>query len=117
MTWFRVSPLDPDDAAALAADLFDLDSWAATAAALHEAIAQARDRLDQDSGDGARGDGGEVAAGFKLAAAALRHLVHDPRLPEPLVPAGWPANMLRLAYDDYEHAYQRLLHNFFKSVV
>ncbi len=55
---------------------------------------------------------------FTISAAAVRHLTVDPRLPasvladaRPSAPP-WPAHDLRIAYDDYERRFQRLLHDF-----
>lgn len=105
---YPVAPLTSARAADLAGRLFDLSGWAATAAALEEAIDRTRNRLDDHPE--------AVVSGFNLASATLRHLVHDPQLPPELTPPGWPADTLRQAYDDYERAYQHLLRQFFRSV-
>jgi phenylacetic acid degradation operon negative regulatory protein len=70
------------DAAALAARLWDLDGWAARARTLNAALEAAVD----------------PAARFTAAAAALRHLLADPVLPPALLPAGWPGAELRRRY-------------------
>ncbi len=108
VSWYRVSPLDDGSATALAARLFDLDPWAETATALRTAIARAHRDLETDDD--------AVVSGFTLASATLRHLVHDPQLPAPLLPPDWPADDLRRAYEDFERAYQRQLRAFFRSV-
>lgn len=105
--WFLLAPIDPARSRPLAADLFDLDRWATTATAMVSAMNDARSRLDTDDD--------AVVSGFNLASAALRHLVHDPRLPAELAPPIWPADDLRVAYEDFEAAYQQLLRQFFRS--
>ena len=44
-----------------------------------------------------------------MAAATLRHVRTDPLLPEALLPAGWPADRLRVRYTVYVDAIQRLV--------
>ena len=41
----------------------------------------------------------DLAPGFELSAAVLRHLQADPLLPAELLPAGWPGTSLREEYD------------------
>jgi len=108
VAWYRVAPLQGDVAQDLAHRLFDVDGWATTARALQAAIHTAQTEL--------HGHDDAVVAGFNLASATLRHLVHDPQLPPALAPCCWPAEALRQAYEDYEHAYQQLLRRFLRSV-
>jgi phenylacetic acid degradation operon negative regulatory protein len=108
VVWYRIAPLDHAAAAALAASLYDLDTWAGTATALHLAICDARRRLD--------GDDDAVVFGFNLASATLRHLVHDPQLPPELAPPCWPAETLRRSYAELEVDYKQLLRRFFRSI-
>ena len=42
----------------------------------------------------------DLAPGFELSAAVLRHLQADPLLPAELLPDGWPGPALRHAYED-----------------
>jgi phenylacetic acid degradation operon negative regulatory protein len=70
----------------LAARLWPLDAWSATARALL-AHAAAADR---------------PADRFTAFAAAVRHLLTDPVLPPGLLPADWPGAELRAAYADYQ---------------
>ncbi|OBF26866.1 PaaX domain-containing protein, C- domain protein [Mycobacterium sp. ACS4331] len=70
---------------ALAAQLWDLDAWAADARHLLAALAEA----------------GERSARFVTAAAIVRHLLTDPVLPAQLLPDDWPADELRRAYTDF----------------
>jgi phenylacetic acid degradation operon negative regulatory protein len=73
----------PEDPATLAAELWDLAGWAAHATNLLELLrhwARPADRLT-------------------AAAATVRHLLTDPVLPAPLLPASWPAGELRTARD------------------
>lgn len=108
VAWFRVDPVEGNTGRALAGQLYDLAGWAATAADLARAIDRAHRRLETDDD--------AVVSGFRLASATLRHLVHDPQLPDALLPDGWPADDLRRTYEDYERAYQRLLRAFFRSI-
>ena len=90
------------DARALAATLWDLEEWSATAQRLRRAMSVLLDRLDE-------GDTSSLAPGFVVAAAVLRHLVADPLLPPELRPADWPGDALRADYDRYDLAYRGLL--------
>jgi phenylacetic acid degradation operon negative regulatory protein len=74
-----------DDPAGLAAQLWDLPTWARDG-----------DRLLADMADA-----GDVPERFVLAAAIVRHLLTDPVLPAELLPARWPGERLRLAYRDF----------------
>jgi len=89
----------PDgDPKALAGALWDLRGWANRAD-------QLRHRLD-DLPATAPAD---LAPGFELSAAVLRHLQSDPLLPEALVPAGWPGPALRQTYDRWDRNYRQVL--------
>lgn len=88
------------DGRALVAELFDLETWAARANRLVDALI---------------GDVDSLADGFVLAADSLRHLVSDPVLPRELAPAGWPAAELRSAYAAYSARYQGSLREFFRA--
>ncbi|AIR96842.1 PaaX family transcriptional regulator C-terminal domain-containing protein [Streptomyces glaucescens] len=81
-------------AAELAAALWPLDAWAATARALLDRIARAP------------GPAGRLTA----FAAVVRHLVADPVLPAPLLPAGWPGGELRTAYTGYRRELAAQVH-------
>ncbi|KUL54912.1 PaaX domain-containing protein, C- domain protein, partial [Streptomyces sp. NRRL F-4489] len=70
--WFTAVP--DGDPAALARTLWDLPGWAARARELLTALERAATPADR----------------FTAAAAVLRHLVTDPLLPDPLLPADWP---------------------------
>lgn len=76
---------DPDPRA-LAARLWPLDAWAATSRALLAHVAGA----------------GSPAGRLTAFAAVVRHLLTDPVLPAPLLPADWPGVDLRAAYADYQ---------------
>lgn len=80
---FESRPLG--DAAALAAELWDLDGWAVHGRQLLEALPRTTDPAER----------------FTLVAAMVRHLQSDPLLPAELSPAGWPGEQLRAAYDEY----------------
>ncbi|MEM9653944.1 MAG: PaaX family transcriptional regulator C-terminal domain-containing protein [Actinomycetota bacterium] len=106
-----VAPIDTAQGRGLVEQLFELGDWADTAIVLHDALLATNNRLDAaDPADDA------VVTGFNLAAATLRHFVHDPQLPAELMPADWPADRLREAYTNYERSYQQLLRDFFRSV-
>ena len=93
----------PDlDPAVLAAQLWDLVGWVTTADDLRGRMGAVVDRLEA-------GDPASLAPGFVLAAAVLRHLLADPRLPAELVPDGWPGPALRAEYDRYDVAFRAVL--------
>jgi phenylacetic acid degradation operon negative regulatory protein len=75
-----------DDPHALTAQLWDLHSWAATASTLLGLLCSA----------------GDPQLRFTAAAASVRHLLTDPRLPAELQPDGWPGGTLRAAYVGYQ---------------
>jgi phenylacetic acid degradation operon negative regulatory protein len=70
----------------LAAILWPLDTWSATARALLSHIAGARRPADR----------------LTAFAAVVRHLLADPVLPSELLPADWPGAELRATYTDYQ---------------
>ncbi|MFI9424656.1 PaaX family transcriptional regulator C-terminal domain-containing protein [Streptomyces achromogenes] len=72
----------------LAARLWPLAEWAATARSLLAHAARA----------------GRPADRFTAYAAAVRHLLADPVLPPVLLPADWPGEELRTAYAGYRRA-------------
>jgi phenylacetic acid degradation operon negative regulatory protein len=104
----RWSARPAGDAAALAASLWDLDGWRADAEALRAAMGGVVDRLEA-------GDADALASGFVLAAAVLRHLLADPRLPAELVPADWPGPALRHEYDRYDVAFRAVLSTWLRA--
>ena len=81
----RVLKSRDDDPAGLAAALWDLPEWAATGNRLLREMAVAND----------------IPARFSIAAAIVRHLLTDPMLPAPLLPARWPVDRLRAAYAEF----------------
>ncbi|WP_405875498.1 MULTISPECIES: PaaX family transcriptional regulator C-terminal domain-containing protein [unclassified Streptomyces] len=70
----------------LAAQLWPLDAWAATARALLAHVAEAHRPADR----------------FTAFAATVRHLLADPVLPPELLPADWPGAALRAEYAEYQ---------------
>lgn len=76
--------------------LWDLDGWAAAAARLERSLDRALAT-------------GDLADGFLVSAAVLRHLLADPLLPDELLPAGWPGAGLRARYDDFDRRYREIL--------
>ena len=99
--------VEPDeDPALLAAQLFDLDAWMATAAALEARMEVAAEALDADGA-------GALAAGFEVAAAVLRHLLVDPLLPDSLWPGDRPSPRFRAEYEAYDRRYRDELAQYF----
>ncbi len=96
------------DPVALAATLFDLEPWAATASTLVASMRRMQRRLDD-------GEHAVLVPGFELAAAVLRHLVADPLVPDELLAPDWPAARLRETYADFDVAYRRVLQAFFRE--
>ncbi len=86
------------DPLALAASLWDLAGWAGRADVL-------RDRLDGSPTAGPD----DLAPGFALSAAVLRHLQSDPLLPAELLPPGWPGPALRAIYGEWDDRYRAVL--------
>ncbi|ORW44143.1 PaaX domain-containing protein, C- domain protein [Mycobacterium paraense] len=74
-----------DDAAELAGELWDVPGWAESGHRLLDEMAAAPD----------------IPSRFVVAAAAVRHLLTDPVLPDELLPADWPGARLRAAYHDF----------------
>ncbi|HLH28338.1 MAG TPA: PaaX family transcriptional regulator C-terminal domain-containing protein, partial [Acidimicrobiales bacterium] len=86
------------DGRRLAADLWDLDGWATKAEELRRRL-EATPTLGPD----------DLAPGFVLSAAVVRHLVGDPLLPADLLPARWPGGSLRRTYDGWDRRYRDVL--------
>lgn len=95
--WGRLRP--DTDAVALAGSLWDLDGWAAQATALVDDLAAWRRSPD-------------LADGFVLSAAVLRHFNADPLLPPDLLPASWPGEPLRADYKEFDIEFLRLWRSF-----
>ncbi|MDD4868711.1 MAG: PaaX family transcriptional regulator C-terminal domain-containing protein [Mycobacterium sp.] len=81
----RVLKARDDAPAQLAAQLWDLPSWAEAGHRLLDEMAIAAD----------------VPARFVVAAAMVRHLLTDPVLPPDLLPGDWPGARLRGAYQGF----------------
>ncbi len=89
----------PDaDPVRLAAQLWDLAGWAARAE-------QLRGRLETTVTSGPD----DLAPGFALSAAVIRHLLADPLLPAELLGRSWPGPALREAYGRWDRDYRRVL--------
>lgn len=104
VVWFRAVP--EDDPGALAARLWDLGAWAATARDLDARIRALVAPL-------VAGDRSVLADGFVLSAAVLRHFQADPLLPDALLPRDWPGSELRAGYDRFDDAYRAVLRTWF----
>jgi phenylacetic acid degradation operon negative regulatory protein len=81
----RILKARDEAAGELAAQLWDLPAWARTGRRLLDEMAAASD----------------VPGRFVVAAAIVRHLLTDPMLPADLLPADWPGEQLRTAYNGF----------------
>jgi phenylacetic acid degradation operon negative regulatory protein len=89
----------PDgDPREIAASLWDLTGWARAATRLGEQMEALTPTGPAD-----------LAPGFVLSAAVLRHLQADPLLPVDLLPGTWPGASLRDTYDRWDRRYRRVL--------
>lgn len=79
------SCIPEEDADPLTARLFDPAGWAAEG----EGLLAAAESAD------------EMAQRFEVAAATVRHILHDPLLPAELLPSDWPGTRLRDSYDRF----------------
>jgi phenylacetic acid degradation operon negative regulatory protein len=96
----------PDgDPAALAAGLWDLVGWADRARELALGLRGLPPRGPAD-----------LAPGFELSAAVLRHLQADPLVPAELLPTDWPGPALRQAYDRWDRQYREVLATWGRSI-
>jgi len=95
----------PEDPVGLAGRLWPLEAWAATAVELHDALAA---HLPTGFAD--------LAPGFELSAAVLRHLQADPLLPSALLPGQWPGGRLRTLYEAWDARYRTVLVDWSRSV-
>ncbi len=93
----------------VAADLWDLKSWAVRATELRRRLRETKPALQLGRSDG-------LAPGFVLSAAVLRHLQADPLLPAELCPGLWPAAGLRDDYDGWDSRYRAVLAGWHRSV-
>jgi phenylacetic acid degradation operon negative regulatory protein len=94
-----------ENPAAFAAALWDLDGWSAAADELVARLAVLTPAGPDD-----------LAPGFVLSATVLRHLQSDPLLPAELLPPDWPGGTLRLAYEEWDRRYRRVLRAWGRSV-
>ena len=95
--WEGARPVAGGDERTLAAALWDLDRWAGRASELATSMTVTVPGSVP------------IPQSFGVAAAVVRHLAGDPLLPTELLPAGWPGEVLRRAYQDYEAALQAAL--------
>ena len=99
--WTAVPDADPS---ALAAGLWDLGGWAHQARGLVAELGRQPTAGPDD-----------LAPGFELSAAVLRHLQADPLLPAALLPPDWPGPSLRSAYTVWDAAYREVLRTWGRS--
>jgi len=96
-TWLeRARFVSDEDVHELVDKLWSPTGWAATATELLAAMAKTTPHDD-------------IAETFRIAAAVVRHMRDDPLLPDALLPADWPGQALRAAYDVYEAAFSAAL--------
>ncbi|MHB1986599.1 MAG: PaaX domain-containing protein, C- domain protein [Acidimicrobiales bacterium] len=88
----------PTDQKELARSLFTTEPWAARARALISELRKLSPHSPQN-----------LAQGFVLSAAVLRHFQADPLLPPELLSGSWPGPQLRAAYDKWDGDYRRSL--------
>jgi phenylacetic acid degradation operon negative regulatory protein len=81
----RVLKARDDAPAKLAGELWDLPAWARTGHRLLDEMACAAD----------------IPGRFVAATGIVRHVLTDPMLPAELLPADWPGDRLRDAYQDF----------------
>ncbi len=93
----------------VAAELWDLKSWAVRASELRRRLRDTKPALQRGGSDG-------LAPGFVLSASVLRHLQADPLLPAELAPARWPAAVLRADYDSWDARYRAVLARWHRTV-
>jgi phenylacetic acid degradation operon negative regulatory protein len=104
---FRSTPVD-ESSPDLAARLWDLDGWSATARTLQAEMADLVGPFEA-------GDTSPLPRGFVLSAAVLRHLVADPLLPDELLGGDWPGSALRRDYDRYDRAFKSVWRDWFRA--
>lgn len=104
--WWTARP--DSDPVALASSLWDLDGWAAGAAALLGAMDEHVEALEA-------GDAAVLAETFMISAAVLRHLRRDPLLPGALLPDEWAGDRLRSQYDRFDEAFKSLWRDWFRA--
>lgn len=81
----RVMCVRDDDPAGLVGQLWDLPKWSLAGQKMLADMAVADD----------------IPTQFMTAAGIVRHLLTDPVLPEELLPADWPGERLRMAYESF----------------
>lgn len=104
-TFERFTARPSGDPCELAASLWDLDGWAGHA---RELVCDMRAQPTTGPDD--------LAPGFVLSAAVLRHLQADPLLPDTLLPTPWPGAELRAVYDDFDARYRAVLADWSRRV-
>ncbi len=102
LTMFTATP--DGDPVVLASGLWDLEGWGRRARVLLGQLARLPPTGPAD-----------LAPGFELSAAVLRHLQADPLLPVELLPVDWPGPGLRRAYEGWDRRYREVLTTWARS--
>ena len=103
--WYRAIPdRDPKE---LASELWDLAEWSALARQLTDRVSASTPQLDTAAQ--------QLAAGFVLSAAVLRHFHQDPLLPDEILPPDWPGTALRNAYIAFDERFRAHLRDWITS--
>lgn len=100
--------IERSDEPALLARLWDLPSIAGGATDLVHRIRAHRSAVDVTTS-------AAIPSTFTLAASVVRFLRDDPLLPDALLPASWPLDELRDAYDELERDLQTALREFLRD--
>lgn len=91
---------EPNDADALAVELFPLMPWIDEAQRIVTELRAHQADLDA-------GDEFILASAFERNAAVLRHLLSDPLLPDELLPAMWPGRDLRTVFERFDASFSK----------
>jgi phenylacetic acid degradation operon negative regulatory protein len=104
--WIKGEFAEPKE---MAATLWDLAGWASVASSLLGELEAWTPRLGEEGV-------AVLAPTFVLSADVLRHLQADPLLPRELLPAGWPGEPLRRAYNLFDTEFRRVWRDWYRSV-
>lgn len=104
----RIDGRPDTDPIALAARLFEVPAWQASAV-------RHIDRMASNVAELESGDLDALAPSFETAVHAIAHIRRDPLLPAALLPDDWPGAELRARYEEYETAFRRLWNSWYRD--